>query len=99
MHQKKAASVLPLPVGAVIRVWRPAATSREPRSWTSVGAAKAAWNQSRAGAEKSSSAGFIADPSRTSVAETAARGRPGARTRSDAGPDDGSREGVGGGLG
>src|SRR5207302_11446927 len=62
MHQKKAASVLPLPVGAVNSVWRPAATSRQPRSWTSVGAAKAARNHSRAGAEKRSKAGFMWSP-------------------------------------
>src|SRR5260370_23958346 len=54
MHQKKAASVLPLPVGADIRVCWPAATDRQPPSWTSVGAAKAPENQARAAGENRS---------------------------------------------
>ena len=49
-----AARVLPLPVGAHIRVWRPLATAAQPRFCTSVGVAKAPSNQSRAGAEKRS---------------------------------------------
>src|SRR5438270_7810660 len=55
-HHRKAASVLPLPVGAAINTWRPAATSLQPLSWTFVGAAKAERNQSRAGCEKRSRA-------------------------------------------
>src|SRR3989441_2781556 len=54
MHQKKAASVLPLPVGADIRVCWPAATDRQPPSWTSVGAGKAPENQARAAGENRS---------------------------------------------
>src|SRR5882672_8237894 len=54
MHQRKAASVLPLPVGADIRVCWPAATDRQPPSWTSVGAAKAPENQARAAGENRS---------------------------------------------
>src|SRR2546430_7609159 len=54
MHQRKAASVLPLPVGADIRVCWPAATDRQPPSWTSVGAGKAPENQARAAGENRS---------------------------------------------
>src|SRR5207237_9689257 len=54
-HHRKAASVLPLPVGAVISVCRPGATALQPRSWTSVGLAKVDSNQARAGALKRSS--------------------------------------------
>src|SRR5260370_22974483 len=54
MHQKNAASVLPLPVGADISVCWPAATERQPPSWTSVGAGKAPENQARAAGENRS---------------------------------------------
>src|SRR5438132_12953755 len=54
MHQRKAASVLRLPVGADIRVCWPAATERQPPSWTSVGAEKAPENQARAAGENRS---------------------------------------------
>src|ERR1700737_615558 len=54
MHQKKAASVLPLPVGADISVCWPSATERQPPSWTSVGAGKAPENQARAAGENRS---------------------------------------------
>src|ERR1700694_1297069 len=54
MHQKKAANVLPLPVGADIQVCWPAATDRQPPSWTSVGAGKAPENQARAAGENRS---------------------------------------------
>src|SRR6266581_3441685 len=54
MHQRNAASVLPLPVGADIRVCWPAATDRQPPSWTSVGAGKAPENQARAAGENKS---------------------------------------------
>src|SRR5207249_5971314 len=54
MHQKKAASVLPLPVGADIRVCWPAATDRQPPSWTAVGAENAPENQARAAGENRS---------------------------------------------
>src|SRR5260370_13293874 len=54
MHQKKAGSVLPLPVGADISVCWPAATDRQPPSWTSVGAGKAPENQARAAGENRS---------------------------------------------
>src|SRR5207248_11556630 len=59
MHQKKAASVLPLPVGADIRVCWPAATERQPPSWTSVGVGKAPENQARlAGENRSKTVGI-----------------------------------------
>ena len=54
MHQRNAASVLPLPVGADISVWRPAATDSQPRSCTSVGALNALVNQARAAGENRS---------------------------------------------
>src|SRR6266481_5341794 len=57
MHQKKAASVLPLPVGADIRVCWPPATERQPPSWTSVGAWNAPENQARAAGENRSKTG------------------------------------------
>src|ERR1700674_1679889 len=59
MHQKNAASVLPLPVGADIRVCCPAATDLQPPSWTSVGAGKAPANQARAAGENRSRTGGI----------------------------------------
>jgi hypothetical protein len=55
MHQKNAASVLPLPVGADISVCCPAATARQPPSWTSVGDANVLENQARAAGENRSS--------------------------------------------
>src|SRR5579862_6251117 len=55
-HHRNAARVLPLPVGAAMSAWRPAATSRHPRSCTSVGSANDDRNQSRTGAEKRSRA-------------------------------------------
>src|SRR5437870_4695188 len=54
MHQKNAASVLPLPVGADISVCCPAATARQPPSWTSVGEANVLENQARAAGENRS---------------------------------------------
>src|ERR1700674_4474795 len=54
MHHKKAASVLPLPVGADIKVCWPAATDRQPPSCTSVGAGNAPENQARAAGENRS---------------------------------------------
>ena len=49
--QRNAASVLPLPVGAWISVWWPAAMAAQPRAWASVGASKLASNHSRTGRE------------------------------------------------
>src|ERR1035437_580475 len=43
---RKAARVLPLPVGAWIRVWRPAVMLAQPPTWAGVGAAKAERNHS-----------------------------------------------------
>src|SRR5438105_13706304 len=54
MHQKNAARVLPLPVGADISVCCPAATARQPPSWTSVGEANVLENQARAAGENRS---------------------------------------------
>ena len=45
-HHRNAARVLPLPVGAWIRVWRPAAMLAQPWAWAGVGAAKAERNHS-----------------------------------------------------
>src|SRR5690242_21159511 len=48
MQTRKAASVLPDPVGAAISVWRPAAISCPPAACGSVGpAGKRPWNQAR----------------------------------------------------
>ena len=44
-HHRNAASVLPLPVGASISVWWPAAMLAQPRACTGVGAAKLWRNQ------------------------------------------------------
>src|ERR1044072_175294 len=54
MAHRKAARVLPEPVGARMRVWSPRAIASHPCSWASVGAAKVASNQARVGAEKRS---------------------------------------------
>jgi hypothetical protein len=45
MAARKAASVLPLPVGATSSACWPAAIAAQPRACTSLGAAKAASNQ------------------------------------------------------
>ena len=58
--QRNAASVLPEPVGARIRVWSPAAIAGQPRSWAGVGSAKARANHSATTGWKSSSAGRAA---------------------------------------
>ena len=47
MAHRKAARVLPVPVGASIRVWWPALTWGQPACWTRVGASKVAPNQAR----------------------------------------------------
>src|SRR5258708_12727706 len=53
-HHRKAARVLPLPVGAAMSTWRPEATSCQPRSCTCVGPSNELRNQSRvAGANRS----------------------------------------------
>src|SRR5438270_11699980 len=82
MHQKKAASVLPLPVGADIRVCWPPATERQPPSWTSVGAAKAPENQARPAGENRSRTACIGisllpcwSPSKPEVLEQFLRGQ------------------------
>src|SRR5664279_1515174 len=43
---RNAARVLPLPVGAWIRVWRPAVMLAQPPTWAGVGASKAERNHS-----------------------------------------------------
>ena len=50
-HHRKAASVLPLPVGAWISVCRPAAMAAQPRAWASVGASKLVANHARTAGE------------------------------------------------
>ena len=54
-HHRNAASVLPLPVGAWIRVWRPAAMLAQPSTWAGVGAAKAERNHSATAGPKGAS--------------------------------------------
>src|SRR3989304_2327002 len=51
-HHRNAASVLPLPVGAWISVWRPAAIAGQPPTWAGVCSANAPSNQARTGGEK-----------------------------------------------
>ncbi len=45
MTARKAVRVLPLPVGAAIRVWSPVAMAGQPRDWGSVGASNREANQ------------------------------------------------------
>src|SRR5215207_8556673 len=52
---RNAASVLPDPVGARIRVCSPRAMAGQPWSWAAVGHGKFASNQDRTGSEKASS--------------------------------------------
>src|SRR4051794_23786349 len=56
MPHRKAARVLPLPVGARIRVWSPSAIAGHPWAWASVGAGKLDSNHALTGAENRSSA-------------------------------------------
>ncbi len=51
-HQRKAASVLPLPVGAQMSVWSPAAMAGQPSDCGAVGASKDAENHSRVAGSK-----------------------------------------------
>ncbi len=53
--QRNAARVLPLPVGAWIRVWRPAAILAQPPVCAGVGASKAERNHSATGAPNGAS--------------------------------------------
>src|SRR3954447_9318710 len=71
-HHRNAARVLPLPVGAWIRVWRPAAIAAQPPTWAGVGVSKALSNQARTGSENGSraDAGPIGeDPDRSGRAD------------------------------
>jgi hypothetical protein len=52
---RKAASVLPEPVGARISEWRPAAIGGQPSRWAFVGSANDRRNQSATGGEKTAS--------------------------------------------
>src|SRR5262245_60311008 len=56
MPQRNAASVLPDPVGARIRVWSPWAMTGQPSACAPVGAGKFASNQARTGGENGSRA-------------------------------------------
>src|SRR5579875_1671895 len=69
--QRKAARVLPDPVGARIRVWRPAAMAGQPSRWAGVGPLKVLSNQPWVAGEKRSEA-----TSRTLRPGTEARPRP-----------------------
>ena len=52
MPQRKAARVLPDPVGARISVWSPAAMAGQPCAWAAVGAGNEVANHARTGALK-----------------------------------------------
>ena len=54
---KNAASVLPLPVGAEIKVWSPPVIGGQPCTWAPVGSGKDAPNQARTAGENLSSTG------------------------------------------
>ena len=55
MTQRKAARVLPEPVGARISVFWPSLMASQPCSWAGVGSANAPSNQARVSPEKRSS--------------------------------------------
>src|SRR5688572_17916748 len=52
MPHRNEARVLPDPVGARVRLWRPPAMAGHPWAWAAVGAPKVVVNHSRTGAEK-----------------------------------------------
>ena len=62
MAHRKAASVLPVPVGAHTSVWSPAAMAGQPSAWGAVGAAKADVNQARVGSENTASGSATTPP-------------------------------------
>ena len=51
MPHRNAASVLPDPVGARIRLWLPPAMAGQPWAWAAVGSPKVVRNHSRTGSE------------------------------------------------
>ena len=55
MAHRKAARVLPVPVGAHTSVWSPAAMAGQPSTWGGVGSENADANQARVGSEKAAS--------------------------------------------
>ncbi len=55
MAERKAASVLPLPVGAQMSVCWPAVIGGQPRAWAAVGVGKDAPNHARTAGENDSS--------------------------------------------
>ena len=57
IEARNAVSVLPLPVGAQIRVCSPAAIGGQPSIWAGVGAGNDAANQARTAGENASSTG------------------------------------------
>ena len=59
MAHRNAASVLPVPVGAQISVWPPAAMCGQPSACGAVGAANVDANQARVGSEKAASGSAI----------------------------------------
>src|SRR5882672_4757944 len=59
-HQRNAASVLPLPVGAWMSVWWPPAIAAQPSAWAFVGPSNVASNQARTGALNSASGSGLA---------------------------------------
>ncbi len=56
MPHRNAARVLPLPVGARIRLWRPSAIADHPSVWAAVGSANEVVNHSRTTGENLSNA-------------------------------------------
>src|ERR1035437_688119 len=66
--QRGAARVLPLPVGAWIRVWRPAAMLAQPSACDGVGAAKAERNHAATAGLKSASASPVSGAERVEAA-------------------------------
>src|SRR4051812_50182919 len=93
MPHRKAASVLPDPVGAEMRTYSPEAIAGHACSWASVGAANAASNQSRTAGENWSS-GIVL---RVRRAATAGLSVSDASARRPAGLDVLERRGGGGG--
>ena len=58
-HHRNAARVLPLPVGAWIRVLRPALIAAQPCAWAGVGASNVASNQALTAGPKGASGSLL----------------------------------------
>ncbi len=87
IDQRKAESVLPEPVGATTSACRPAAMASHAPVWAVVGAAKAAVNQARVGAEKSDRSNCCTPSSfQPPLTDPDERRRTGSALVADAGP-------------